>query len=92
MKLEPGKNWYPLPPVGSLQGVIVDGRFMVEQVDLRDIVRLRQAYRTKFPGADLRAFPTHVALAPTLDRLEFFPCPDKAYEARVRFFPPLQEI
>ena len=101
MKLVKGQDsGYPMPPHShiALVSVFSDGdqktnpasyRRSIRHIELHEILRMR--------GQDHKLTGTPTVVAVTWDSLkgyilEFFPTPDKDYEAIVRYAGPWQEI
>lgn len=94
MDLKPDLDSYELPAIGQMRGVSLDTgtewRDLLE-LDLRILLRMRAMSASKDDGS-VRGLPVYFALAPVADRMLFFPAPDRDYRARVRFYPPAQEV
>jgi len=97
MKLLPGKASYSIPKIGKLVNIVVSdpkrsGLFMVlSAMEMPDLIKVRAATRERWCGSEARNLPRFYALAPTGDRLELYPVPDKPYDCRIRYYPPIEE-
>ncbi len=98
MKLLPGIGEYDLPPIGQIVGMVIDERRLspdgvwVRLIMVAPAELVRMQAENRKPGApDVRGCPTYFALFGA-QMIHVFPAPDREYEARLRFYPPMEEI
>lgn len=97
MRLDPGKCSYQLPPIGKIVTVAISDPARVGYVlllayrQIDDLIDMRLANRPagKPEKCDM---PEYYSLSHHGDILELCPAPDKAYDCRVKYFPPVREI
>lgn len=97
MKLEPGKDHYPLPRIGQLITVRIEdgaGRWarsmsIVTAIAMED--RRRSARKRKSTISGKPTYATHL-FEGGKDVLWLFPVPDAEGECSVWYYPPVQKI
>jgi hypothetical protein len=95
MKLEVGKTEYDVAePIGLVLGVLVGDEW--ESAPTRwhvlDLMHFHQVEQLRAQMKDHPGRPRYVAKVPERDRLILAPPPDKPYELKLRFYPPVREI
>ena len=84
MRLRRRQFKYKIPPVASIQNVIIENHSLTIM-----LIKVEEFYKL---NNSLMGMPTLCAVFADDDRICFWPTPDKAYSVRIRYFPALKEM
>lgn len=92
MNLEKDTYLYDnLPAIGRIESAMIRDHPR-KLWDILIVVPWTELVKARHGDEKLRAKPGFVAAHPVKNQMLVFPAPDKDYEARIRYYPPLQEM
>ncbi len=94
MKITPEADTYDLPPFSMVESVEIERRtcgpyILLHQISAEEMERVRKG-QPLIQAAPIRGIPVRCWVSIT-GFIMFDPWPDRDYEVRVRYFPPLRE-